>query len=408
MGTSDTGSGGAHFAVTTLLTLLLDTSLHTHLAIGICTKMSSASRSIPSPSSAPAAHWWYRRLAHGFSTPNMTLIPPHASRIRLVTVAENSSRRSYRSAQNSVNAPASVMSVSGSRNFLNRSSATVENTLYAKRLHASTPAPGLDKPITIRAPSPAVPACTVAHTCIACSLMGTRVSIITPAPPAHTSTAPCPYWLIPSNTFVIGWASAGLLEGAISRASSDRLCQNTAPASSRLSKKSSSAYTPSPQLASTEWYSALPGTGQRGPALHTATSPGVYVIAYVTNRTRNTPALSTSAANVPTLGSRCMAGHSAGISVGIPDEAGSVCHTVPLTRMVAGLSQYVLLVAPGNSPVVASHPVTWLDSSVTAMLSSFRYSRALMLTLNTSSHSRPNDREKPSNVTNLTRSCPHE
>lgn len=165
VGRSEIGSGGAHFLVTTLATLRLDTSLHTHLAIGICTKMSSVSRSIPSPSSAPAAHWWYSRLAHGFSTPNMTLIPPHASRIRLVTVAENSSCRSYRSAQNSETAPPSVMSVSGSRNRLSRSSATVEKTLYENRLQASTPAPGLDIPITIRAPSPAVPACTVAHTC---------------------------------------------------------------------------------------------------------------------------------------------------------------------------------------------------------------------------------------------------
>jgi len=72
------------------------------------------------------------------------------------------------------------------------------------------------------------------------------------------------------------------------------------------------------------------------------------------------------------------------------------------------LSQYVVLVAPGNAPVSASHPVTRLDSSVTAMLSSFRYSSADMLTLNTSSHSRPSVREKPSNVTNLTRSLPHE
>ena len=120
---------------------------------------------MPSPSSAPAAHWWYSRSAHGLSTPNMSLIPPHASRIRLVTPAVNSPRRSYRSAQKSVNAPPSVMSVSGSRNRLSRSSATTEKTLYMNRPYASPPAPGLDRPATIRAPSPAVPACTVAQTC---------------------------------------------------------------------------------------------------------------------------------------------------------------------------------------------------------------------------------------------------
>jgi hypothetical protein len=243
---------------------------------------------------------------------------------------------------------------------------------------------------------------------MACSLIGTRVSMSTPAPPAHTSTAPWPYWLIPSSTLVMGWASAGLLSGAISRASRDRLCQNTAPASSRLSKKSSRAYTLSPQLASTEWYSALPGAGQRGPALHTATRPGVYVTAYTANRSRNTPAFRTSATKLPSLGRRCRAGHSAGISVGMPEEAGSVCQTVSLARIVAGFSQYVLLVAPGNPPVAASHPVTRLDSTVTAMLSSLRYSSADMLTLNTSSHSRPNVREKPANVTNRIRSLPHE
>ena len=277
VGRSDTGSGGAHVRVTTLGTLRPDTSLHTHLAIGICTKMSRARRSMLSPSSAPAAHWWYSRLAQGLSTPNMTLIPPHASRMRAVTVAENSSRRSYRSAQNSVNAPASVTSRSGSRNRLSRSSPTCENSRYEKRLQASSPAAGLDRPTTIRAPSPAVPACTVAHTCIACSRIGTRVRASTPAPPAQTSTAPWPYWLMPSSTFVSGRAISGWLAGAIRRATSDSPCQNTAPASSRLSKKSSSEYTRSPQLASTEWCIALPGAGHRAPPdeRHTATSPGV-------------------------------------------------------------------------------------------------------------------------------------
>ena len=363
---------------------------------------------MPSPSSAPAAHSWYSRLAHGLSTPNMSLIPPHASRIRLVTVAVNSSRRSYRSAQKSVNAPGRVMSRSGSRKRLSRSSAMVEKALYEKRLHASTPAPGLARPITMRAPSPAVPACTTAQTCVACSRIGTRVSVSRPAPPAHASTAPWPYWLMPSRMLVIGLARSGLLSGAIKRATRDRLCQNTAVASSRLSKKSSSANTRSPQLASTEWYSALPGAGHLDPAFHTGTRPGVYVMAYTMNLTRNTPALSSSAANVPTRGSLWSAGQRTGICVGTPAEPGSSCHTVRLRRMVAGFSQYVVRVAPANSPVVWSQAVTGLDSTVTAMLSSFRYSSAAMLTLKTPVHSLLVLRESPSSVTNLTRSWPHE
>ncbi len=58
VGRSDTGSGGAHLRVTTAGVLRPDTSLHTHLAIGIRTNTSSPRRSMPSPSSAPAAHWW--------------------------------------------------------------------------------------------------------------------------------------------------------------------------------------------------------------------------------------------------------------------------------------------------------------------------------------------------------------
>ena len=92
----------------------------------------------------------------------------------------------------------------------------------------------------------------------------------------------------------------------------------------------------------------------------------------------------------------------------MPEDAGSACHTVRRTRMVAGLSQYVVRFARSNEPVCTSHAVTGLDSSVTAMLSSFRYSSALTLTLNTSSHSRPKVREKPSNVTKRVRSAPHE
>jgi hypothetical protein len=58
--------------------------------------------------------------------------------------------------------------------------------------------------------------------------------------------------------------------------------------------------------------------------------------------------------------------------------------------------------------VAASHPVTGLDSTVTAMLSSFRYSSARTLTLKVSLHSRPNARENPASVTCRTRSSPHE
>ena len=107
-------------------------------------------------------------------------------------------------------------------------------------------------------------------------------------------------------------------------------------------------------------------------------------------------------------GSLCMAGHRMGICVGMPEDAGSVCHTVRRTRMVAGFSQYVVRLALMKVPVRTSHALTGLLSRVTAMLSSFRYSSARMLTLNVASHSRPRALEKPSNVTNRTRSFPHE
>ncbi len=92
----------------------------------------------------------------------------------------------------------------------------------------------------------------------------------------------------------------------------------------------------------------------------------------------------------------------------MPDDAGSVCHTVRRTRIVAGLSQYVVRLALVKAPVLTSHALTGLLSSVTATLSSLRYSSARMLTLNTASHSRPRVRENPSKVTNRTRSLPHE
>ena len=222
---------------------------------------------------------------------------------------------------------------------MSSTSANSDTARYTNRLQARTPAPGVASPWSIRLASPIVPACTVAQSWTACSRIGTRVRISTVRPPAQTSTAPCPYWAMPSSTSVMGPAMAGLLEGAIRRATRDRLCQNTAPASSRLSKKSSSEYTRSPQLASTEWYRALPGAGQRGPALQTATRPGVYVMAKTTYRAANRPALSTSARNVPMRGIRCRAGQSCGICVGRPVLAGSVCQMVSLSRIVDGLSQ---------------------------------------------------------------------
>ena len=167
--------------------------------------------------------------------------PPHARRIRLVTVVVYSSRRSYRPAQKSEYAPDSVRSASGSRKRLSSASANSDTTRYTNRLQASAPAPGVARPCSIRLASPIVAACTVAQSCTACSRIGTRVSRSTARPPAQASTVPCPYCAMPSSTSVIGPAMAGLPAGATSRASSDRLCQNTAPASSRLSKRSSSA-----------------------------------------------------------------------------------------------------------------------------------------------------------------------
>ena len=91
------------------------------------------------------------------------------------------------------------------------------------------------------------------------------------------------------------------------------------------------------------------------------------------------------------------------------EEHNITCHTVSFTRIVAGLSQYVLLVAPPNSPVSASHVSTPLDITITATLSSFRYSSAVMLMLNRPSHARPIiPMVNPSNVANRIRSLPHE
>ena len=103
-----------------------------------------------------------------------------------------------------------------------------------------------------------------------------------------------------------------------------------------------------------------------------------------------------------------MAGQSWGMLVGKSELAGSVCQTVSLIRIVEGLSQYVFRVALRKLAVCASQAVTGLESTVTAMLSSFRYSSPATLTLNVSSHSRPNLRENPENVTCRTRSAPHE
>jgi hypothetical protein len=128
------------------------------------------------------------------------------------------------------------------------SSATVDIALYENRLH----------PLIAELPY-ASPCCRLegwaeAHSASSCSLTGTRVSVSTLALADHRSIIAWPYWLAPSMTCVSGRDTASEVDvDATSRAICDRLCQNTAPASSTLSKKSSSEYSPAPHPPSTEW-----------------------------------------------------------------------------------------------------------------------------------------------------------
>ena len=126
---------------------------------------------------------------------------------------------------------------------------------------------------------------------------------------------------------------------------------------------------------------------------------------------RNTPEFATSATKLPTRGSRCSDGH----STAKLDAGTAVCQIVALSPMLAGLSQYVVhrVRFPSNRSVSLWYSRTWLDCTVTAMLSSLRYSSATTLTLKVSSQSllnagAPCSRSNPSIVTNRTRSAPHE
>lgn len=264
-----------------------------------------------------------------------------------MTVASNSSRRSYRLAQISAKTFPASRSNAGSSTRLVISTAIVESARYEYRLHATIPAPPAESPCL--APPCCTPDSTDAQSVVSWSWIGTRVRVSTLVRAAHRSIVPCPYWLIPVMTRVSGSATAGL-DGEISAANSARLCQKRAPASSTLSKKSSRANACPPQPTSTEWYCALPGRGHSWPTRHIFTRPGVYTIELTVNLSRNTPELISSARKLPTRGRRCVAGQSTAPSA----EAGTaVCQIVSLTRIVAGLSQNVLLVVllpPWNVP----------------------------------------------------------
>jgi hypothetical protein len=137
------------------------------------------------------------------------------------------------------------------------------------------------------------------------------------------------------------------------------------------------------------------------------TIPGEYTTADTANCSRNTPELATSAKKLPALGRRCSEGH----STAKLDAGTAVCQTVSLSAMLAGFSQYVVrrVRAPANCSVSVLYSLTWLDCTVTAMLSGFRYSSATTLVLKVCVHSlskRPSS--NPLSETNRTRSGPHE
>ena len=118
------------------------------------------------------------------------------------------------------------------------------------------------------------------------------------------------------------------------------------------------------------------------------------------------PALPSSAMKLPTRGVRCRAGHStAKLEAGTP-----VCQMVALSCMLAGFSQYVVrrVRLPANRSVPSLYSRTKLDCTVTAMLSSFRYSSATTLTLNVVLHALLKRSSNPSIVANRTKSAPHE
>jgi len=207
---------------------------------------------------------------------------------------------------------------------------------------------------------------------------------MTDARAVQRSTVATPTASIPCSTSASGDAPSPDT-GSTSWPSRVRLCQKSAEASSRLSKKSSSEYRPDPQLVKTEWYrDPPPGAGHAEPRAQIGTIAGVYTTPKSTARARNTPAVTSSVAKLPSRGRRCWAGHSV-----VNVELGSVVwKIVSCTRIVGGLSHTVRVVVrlPPKSCVAARQDRDVETSSVTAMLSSFRYSSASTRVLNVWSH----------------------
>jgi len=163
----------------------------------------------------------------------MSRSPAHPSCPCAVTVVANSSCASYRLAHASAHAPAKVTACPCSAR-LTRASVRVETRRYTNRDHAVVVWPTLAAPCTLVGPDRIAP-----HRPASCSRRGRRVSVSTLACAVQRSTEATPYCSIPASTSASGVARSPAPERT-SCPSSARLCQKSAEASSRLSKKSSS------------------------------------------------------------------------------------------------------------------------------------------------------------------------
>lgn len=145
-----------------------------------------------------------------------------------MTVAVNSARASYISAQMTRHASAADMpSLPRSTTIC---SVTAAACLTVKRQIALAACPARDA-----AWGRPAPACTAPQMLCRPSRTGNFVSVMTEARAVHRSTVPRPYSSIPCRTSVSGEA-ARPTAGATSWPSSDRLCQKSAAASSSASK----------------------------------------------------------------------------------------------------------------------------------------------------------------------------
>lgn len=160
-------------------------------------------------------------------------------------------------------------------------------------------------------------------------------------------------------------------------------------------------------MASTPWWYEPPGTaGHALPAAQIGTIAGVYSTANSAPRSRNTPASATSVAKLPSRGRTCCEGQ----SVAKLELGTAVCQIASRTCMVDGFSHSVLVRVPPpgrHVPVSACHRRTLVSSTVTATLSSFRYSIASTSALNVWSQLRVRLVTKLGSCTLRTRSGPH-